>query len=42
MARCGIAAETARRRLAAAGGRVRRAIEADPGEDEPPTERPVG
>ena len=38
MARCGIGAETARRRLAAAGGRVRRAIEANSDEGEPPTE----
>ena len=42
MAHCGIGAETARRRLSTASGRVRRAIEANSGDGEPPTERPVG
>ena len=42
MARRGLGAAAARRLLDAAGGHVRLAVEADRGEAEAPTERPLG
>jgi N-acetylmuramic acid 6-phosphate etherase len=42
MARCGVAAEEARRRLAGAAGHVRQAIEKAAGDTSPATEHPIG
>ena len=42
MARCGLVAGEARRRLAGSGGHVRRAVEQAAATTEAPTERPLG